>query len=1426
MLMKKIVSIAVLCALAFFGFVSCNQYEEETLPKDDGVRSVIFNAQLVETRTGLSLKFVPDWRKTRLENVHLFETENGDVIEGENVQMTVEEDRNYEVAHFSAEFSNMSVIVNPPSMGFTRADTDPFSYSAIVAQRVDGKYVLPSVQKPDSETLIDPDADFIVAAGTQKYAESQSEKQVDLNFVRPVSVSRLAIMNIEGSVVKRVKITSTDKLTGSAAYEDMDFEAGTVVFDPASGSEELTISFGGGVTNPVERTFYAYFLCLPGNKNIVSIEVTTDEYIYTKNIGKTLNFDLKDFKNIAVDMSKVTPVPNDEPELPVPEVYFYKDGGSVEEEVIVFSEDLVYDAPVLMGAPEGATVSYASSDEGVAIVSNEGVVTIVGAGEALITATVSPTETTAGAEASFTLSVTPAEQELSFTAEDLTVTVGQTGAGLTVSGVKTTVSYSSSDETVALVDAETGVLTPVAAGTATITASAVAGNGYAAASVTYALTVEEASSPESLIKFVKVTSEDQIVADGTYVIVYQEGSTAKALKFVLNSGKTAFSTGNDNAVDVTVVNDEIAAEEVEGCQFTLKNQSGTDKKFSLQVPQADGTTDYYFLVYMSNTNFAASASETGYRSTFAISSSGVLTLTGNSNRLLSYNTENNAFSAYTNPDSNNATSDLALFVLEDNRLSQEIFFSAEAAVYDLYTQAWTAAVPSLSGAQTTVTYESSDPAVATVAADGTVAIATTARKGDTAVVTATAAANGQYKSATAFYTITVVDETPVTMVTVQVEEATELVAGEKYILVSNGFALVRNEDAADAAAFSSSDLTVSVPSDLRANLEWTLGKNTDSNNRGNEYDFANGGYYFGVAMNTSQSPYEYSIAVNGEKSVASNTTIQNHNVDLDAGYVYYKGNSNSQFVYYDTATAAWTNYQASNGTFETAYSTKLYVVYRLPQPLSFSAEAAAYDLGTHAWTQPVPTLSGVQTTVSSYVSSDPTVATVAADGTVSPLAVGTTTITATAASDETYKQGTASYTVTVSNSNTPKYVKADEVVAGEQYLIVSNGYALQNNNSSTAGAAAVTVVDGEIEWDAPASALWTAAESSGKFTFTNDTRTLYRSSSNIQLSTSSSSTWSYDAGNEYLTTSGSSSTYYFYYSTNNSRFSASTSQSDTHVAALYKLDDGQPKAQNLFFSETEVTFNIASGATFTAPTLSGAKTSVSYDSTAPEVASVTDDGTVTIVAEGEATITAHAVATDRYLAGDASYTITVINRTQYYTKVNSRDALPGTTQTDATGDYIFVYEDGSKAHVFKAICEGEPTGSGTESSGHIELTKSGSAIEVALTENGILATAEVTACKLQLAHHATATRNDWNIKPASLGTLWIRINNSSSSGVRILAMTSAGYSATFTFAGEGNNLEVKRTDSGRDAYWSYNATADCFEATATASKISIYQLSE
>ena len=122
------------------------------------------------------------------------------------------------------------------------------------------------------------------------------------------------------------------------------------------------------------------------------------------------------------------------------------------------------------------------------------------------------------------------------------------------------------------------------------------------------------------------------------------------------------------------------------------------------------------------------------------------------------------------------------------------------------------------------------------------------------------------------------------------------------------------------------------------------------------------------------------------------------------------------------------------------------------------------------------------------------------------------------------------------------YSLATSIVAGKQYLIVSNGKALQNNSGSPA-AVDITVSGGTIEYDAPSTVLWTAVADGDTFNFTNNDQYLRRPSSGSSVgignksSTADNNQWYYDADNQHVTikhtssSSGSTTTYYLKYNT-------------------------------------------------------------------------------------------------------------------------------------------------------------------------------------------------------------------------------------------------------------------------------------------------------
>lgn len=780
--MKRYISTLALCALAFIGLNSCNKTQEVDL--ENGTRTVTFQVQMgPDTRTGLSVKFVPDWTDTKIANVHLFEDHKGNHMEGKNVKMEIDEN-NDEIAYFSADYTDEWTIIVDPTMPETRASATDYVYTGVVAQRTgegdNAKYVVPDVQNPGKNTLIDPDADFLVGRAPEAYTSGQSLKQVDMIFKRPVSVSRLAIWGIpEGEKVQEVKIVSADKLTGSVALSGIDFENRTVeAFDETSGSTTITLNYGAGEAVPAEAFFNAYFISLPGAKKILSIEVTTDQKTYIKEFdgGKTLTFKTPDFKSIAVNMlDTATDDGKQERDL-----HFVKGQTTVTTDAYDIWDATnqtyadAYVAPTLAGTTEGATPVWNSSDQDVATVDAEGNVTIVGAGTTEITVLIASSDTYKSGNASFTLTVSdstpaPQDQPLKFVKGGATITEDNTDIYPEVSYTTPTLEGAVSGATVSFeisctpvgcaTIAPDGTVTPVAAGVAVITAKATAVEPlWNETTKSYTLTITDSTpaagttyylvaKPEDVVagKYLIVSAADAYIFDGTGT--YQGGYTtiADAEDITLDSDKKTITiNGETDAFDFTFAKS--------GNGFTITGEKGmivADEHSGAST----STETYITFAETGGSVFLQRGSLENKPEALLFST----TRGTSSNEYLYYNTTNKIFKIGGSGSSNG----IHLYFAGE-RAAQTVGFGEEEFTYDLAGEgSWSPSVPAVSGTYyTELVYASSNEEVIKYDKDNGWVFGTAAEKNATATVTVTAPASDQYLSATASFTVTIVDTTP------------------------------------------------------------------------------------------------------------------------------------------------------------------------------------------------------------------------------------------------------------------------------------------------------------------------------------------------------------------------------------------------------------------------------------------------------------------------------------------------------------------------------------------------------------------------------------------------------------------------------------------------------------------------------------------
>lgn len=158
--------------------------------------------------------------------------------------------------------------------------------------------------------------------------------------------------------------------------------------------------------------------------------------------------------------------------------------------------------------------------------------------------------------------------------------------------------------------------------------------------------------------------------------------------------------------------------------------------------------------------------------------------------------------------------------------------------------------------------------------------------------------------------------------------------------------------------------------------------------------------------------------------------------------------------------------------------------------------------------------------------------------------------------------------------------------------------------------------------------------------------------------TSATNTWKISISNGDATIQSTRSTREeFRYNVSSPRFNTYISDPSASMLLPQLYRRGTPgnivtKAErNLAFSQTEASAGL--GASFTAPTLSGSTDGVTYSSSNESVATVADDGTVTLNGVGTTTITASAPEDDDYYSGSATYTLTVGYLFRKATKVTS-----------------------------------------------------------------------------------------------------------------------------------------------------------------------------
>ncbi len=404
--------------------------------------------------------------------------------------------------------------------------------------------------------------------------------------------------------------------------------------------------------------------------------------------------------------------------------------------------------------------------------------------------------------------------------------------------------------------------------------------------------------------------------------------------------------------------------------------------------------------------------------------------------------------------------------------------------------------------------------------------------------------------------------------------------------------------------------------------------------------------FYATAGGTYEGTDAFHIMDSNEMDVQG-TTYQYYHTFMqteDGVRIVCSINTGGNFYLLSYTTADGFNYQQDNAAGTNLHLFRIGGSAKEKQYPAFSAERVEYDFdasGPGALAN-APTLTGAMTSVT-YSSSNESVASVDAEGRVTIHKAGSAVITATAEADDTYYSATASYSILSSTSQGTVFYSVTSFTSGEDYIIVSNGKALTNNNG-TIGASDISASGDEILVEDATSLTWTATVNGSGVTLANDGYYVQRgsgSSGKPSLSKNPSNTnyyvWTY-SGSKMSTSNGT--TYYLYY---NNGWAQSSSSSSGTVAIYSSTKPLTP--QNLSFGSPSIVWTIGEGyeigSNYAFPQeVSGNITPVTYTSSNTNVATVSGNR-ITIVATGSTTIRASAAGNEEYAAGEATYILRI-----------------------------------------------------------------------------------------------------------------------------------------------------------------------------------------
>lgn len=352
---------------------------------------------------------------------------------------------------------------------------------------------------------------------------------------------------------------------------------------------------------------------------------------------------------------------------------------------------------------------------------------------------------------------------VNFASESMELEVGENVKNSITNSNNVELSFDNETPSVATYDTETELVTALAEGETTITASWEETDDYYGGSKSFTVKVNPASK---VVTFEKVTNANQLVAGNEFILVASEKEKAKAMSGVSSNGNFR------NSNDITINNNKIQIKESEVAVLTI---GGTSGAYTFKASD----NNLYLAINTEGNNLQSSDNASAASSQWSVGSDFSLTNKSYSTRYIAYNKTSPRFATYTS-----GQEKAVLYVKEGYKTDDNILKNPDLSIEDvrmaLDDGETELEVTTLSDGA--ISFETSDEDVASIEErDGKYYVV--AAGSGICKITATQEETDEYASATITFKVYVTGE-KASGVYKRVTSTSELVAGKQYIIVA------------------------------------------------------------------------------------------------------------------------------------------------------------------------------------------------------------------------------------------------------------------------------------------------------------------------------------------------------------------------------------------------------------------------------------------------------------------------------------------------------------------------------------------------------------------------------------------------------------------------------------------------------------------